>query len=115
MATFDEAVKAWTRTINDWYDICASTEEVAAAYRKGGYDQLTDEDETYEQIFFRDADGEWTVYLDTVDRENLADAVEIARGHGELPTYAELGHGGLMNKAPRPCCGDCKSKLSRNA
>ena len=51
-------------------------------------------------VFFKDRDGEWTLWLDTADREGLADAVENLRGNPPLPTYADLG-GTLLNKVMR--------------
>jgi len=110
MATFEKAVKCWTATINDWYRLEAKPEEVEAAFRQAFEGKLTYDDEDYVGVFFKDSDGEWTEYLDTADREQLADSVGVMRGNGPLPTYAELGQGNLMNKAPRPrCCGKCSN------
>ena len=110
MATFEKAVKCWAATINDWYRLSAKPEEVEAAFHDHFDGKLTYDDEDYIAVFFRDADGEWSEYLDTADREQLADAVEKRRGNDPLPTYAELGMGSLLNKAPRPhCCGKCSN------
>lgn len=112
MATFERAVKSWTATINDWYGISATSEEVEAAFHQCFDGELTYDDESYVAVFFQDADGEWTEYLDTADREQLADAVEVMRGNGPLPTYADLGQGSFLNKTPRPtdkCCGKCSN------
>ena len=116
MATFEKAVKCWTETINGWYGLEATPEDVEAAFHQF-FDGKTFVDETdnavsYVNVFFKDPDGSWSESLDTMDREELADAVEVMRGNGPLPTYADLG-GSLLNKAPRPakkeCCGKCSN------
>jgi len=106
MKNFDEAVVSWADTINDWYSLKATPEEVAEAFRneykhKRTYDDFGEPDgASYVDVFFRDRDGAWTLWLDTADREGLADAVERLRGNPPLPTYSDLG-GTLLNKAPR--------------
>ena len=114
MATFEKAVEGWTETINGWYGLEATPEEAAKAFRRYFEDRTfvdeTDTEVSYVSVFFKAADGSWDDGLDTADREELADAVEALRGHDPLPTYADLGHGNWMNKAPRPegsCCGRC--------
>ena len=78
-------------------------EEVEAAFEevyrnKRTYDDFGDpEGASYVDVFFRGRDGEWTLWLDTADREGLADAVEQLRGNPPLPTYSDLG-GTLLNK-----------------
>jgi|3_EtaG_2_1085321.scaffolds.fasta_scaffold181473_2 hypothetical protein len=100
MATFDEAVKKWTDHINEWYSLEATVDEVCNAFEGDYRDKVAHDGTSYVEMFFRDNNGSWTEYLDTADREGLADAVEHYRGNGPLPTYADLG-GSLLNKAPR--------------
>ena len=96
----EEAAVHWTQTINGWYGINATIEEVLEAFNKNYLDKKTWDDESYVEVFFKSKDGGYSKWLDTVDREGLADCVEIARGKGPLPTYADLG-GRLMNKVMR--------------
>ena len=106
MANFEKAVTTWADTINDWYDLKATPEEVTEAFKneykhRRTYDDYDDpEGASYVDVFFKDRDGEWTMWLDTADREGLADAVENIRGNPPLPTYADLG-GTLLNKVMR--------------
>ena len=107
MATFEKAVSEWRDDINDWYHLSASKEEVAQAFLKlKEYRDSQDMplDIPYVETFFHglgklpDGGPVWRTWLDTVDREMLADFVELIRGNGALPTYADLG-GTLLNKA----------------
>ena len=98
--TLEEAAAHWAATINGWYNIGATTEEVIDAFNKNYLDKEAWDGESYVDTFFRDKQGGYSKFLDTADREGLADCIEIARGKGPLPTYAERG-GSLYNKAPR--------------
>ena len=100
MATFEEAVKNWTDTINEWYGLEATVDEVCNAFEGDYRDKVAHDGTSYVEMFFRNNDGSWTEYLDTSDREGLADAVEHYRGNRPLPTYADLG-GTLFNKVRR--------------
>jgi hypothetical protein len=82
MATFSEAVKRWTGTINEWYGIDAQTDEVKKAFSVlKDYRDATDEpgEEPYIETFFKDHNSEWCTGLDTVDREHLTGIVESLR------------------------------------
>ena len=82
MASFDEAVSSWTQTINDWYFIKASPEEVKSAFYsyKKWRDKMDEPGEIpYVNTFFMDKDDNWRTMLDTVDREYLSYYVEEAR------------------------------------
>jgi len=100
MATFEEAVKKWADNINEWYSLEATEDEVRSAFEKDYRDKVAYDGTSYVEMFFRNNNGSWTEYLDTSDREGLADSVEILRGNDPLPTYADLG-GTLLNKARR--------------
>ena len=100
MATFEEAVKKWADNINEWYSLEATEDEVRSAFEKDYRDKVAYDGTSYVEMFFRGNDGSWTEYLDTSDREGLADSVEILRGNDPLPTYADLG-GTLLNKVRR--------------
>jgi len=88
MATFENAVAEWTDTINAWYNLDASTEEVTKAFNNlKEYRDAQDEpdDIPYVETFFHglgklpSGDPIWRTMLDTVDREMLASLVETAR------------------------------------
>jgi hypothetical protein len=107
VATFENAVSEWRDDINDWYHLNASKEEVSLAFLKlKEYRDARDEpnDIPYVETFFHglgktpSGNPIWRTWLDTVDREMLADFVELNRGNDALPTYADLG-GTLLNKA----------------
>jgi len=100
MATFNEAVKKWTDHINEWYNLEATEAEVYNAFEGDYRDKVAYDGTSYVEMFFRARDGSWTEYLDTADREGLADAVEHYRGNGPLPTYVDRG-GNLLNKVRR--------------
>jgi len=101
MATFEQAVEQWTNNINEWYSLCATTKEVKNVFDTYFKDKVAYDDTSYVEMFFKTGDGtEWTECLDTADREELADQVEIARGNSPLPTYGDLG-GNLLNKVMR--------------
>ena len=104
MATFEEAVQSWTDTINDWYSLDATTNEVGHMFSHCFRDRTTFDDHgqdgaSYIDTFFKEEDGGWRTGLDTADRETLVDAVEKQRGNPPLPTYNDLYGGGLLNKA----------------
>ena len=75
-------------------------DEVCNAFEGDYRDKVAYDGTSYVEMFFRNNDGSWTEYLDTADREGLADAVEHYRGNRPLPTYADLG-GTLLNKVRR--------------
>ena len=97
---FEEAVQYWTETVNDWYALSATTDEVAAAFTATFPHRDGVDGRNYIETFFKASDGSWSQWLDTVDREALADAVERLRGKPPLPTYADVG-GVLLNKCRR--------------
>ena len=98
MASFEEAVASWTCNINEWYRLNATCEEVTEAFNRDFKYKKAYDGTSYVEMFFKTGDDpEWTVSLDTADREGLADSVESLRGRPPLPTYADLG-GNLMNK-----------------
>ena len=99
MATFEQAVEEWTNDINEWYDLDATSEEVKSVFDTHFKDKIAYDGTSYVKMFFKTGE-EWSVWLDTADREGLADQVELARGKPPLPTYAELG-GNLLNKVRR--------------
>ena len=101
MATFDEAIIEWTNDINEWYGLSATQEEVKSVFDTYFKDKVAYDGTSYIEMFFRSKDGTWTTWLDTADREELADKVEIARGNQRLPTYSDLG-GNLLNKVMNP-------------
>ena len=98
--TLEEAAAHWTETINGWYRLDATTEEVLDAFNKNYLNKEAYDGTSYVDMFFRDKAGGYTKWLDTADREGLADCVEAARGKDPLPTYADLG-GNLLNKVRR--------------
>ena len=85
------ALKAWTKTINEWYNLEATIYDMRVSFNKllveGGTDYIED--------FFIKKDGTWATDLDTADREILADNVSIIRGWGNLPTYGDVRSGNL--------------------
>ncbi len=86
MATFEEAVRSWTNTLNDWYQLGAREEEVKLAFKSlKEYREIKDEQDEvpYVETFFKLEDGSWSVELDTVDREMLAGLVE----HIQIPHH----------------------------
>jgi|TARA_Y100000310_G_C20658254_1_gene803198 hypothetical protein len=104
MATFEEAVKAWADTINDWYSLDTTAAEVSRAFNEAFKDRTTFDDHgqdgaSYIETFFKCKDGSWSDGLDTADREELANTIEYLRGNDPLPTYADLG-GNLLNVVP---------------
>ena len=101
MTAFDEAVKKWTEHINEWYGLEATEDEVRNAFEGDYRDKVAYDGTSYVEMFFRARDGGWVEYLDTADREGLADSVEHYRGNPPLSTYNDLYGGGLLNTAPR--------------
>ena len=76
---------------------CKPPEEVIEAFNRDFKDKKAYDDTSYVEMFFKNDAGEWTLWLDTADREGLADSVESLRGNPPLPTYGDLG-GNLLNK-----------------
>ncbi len=101
MSTFDEALEFWTIQINEWYSLEATVDEVCNAFEGDYRDKVAHDGTSYVEMFFKSDDGGWSRWLDTSDREGLADAVEHYRGRPPLSTYNDLYGGGLLNKAPR--------------
>jgi len=97
MTIFEKALKAWADDINEWYDLDATVDEVRAAFDAHFNDKVAYDGTSYVAMFFKSRDGTWTEWLDTADREELADQVELLRGNSRLPTYGDLG-GTLLNK-----------------
>tara|TARA_Y100000310_G_scaffold343473_1_gene451283 strand:+ start:8238 stop:8543 length:306 start_codon:yes stop_codon:yes gene_type:complete len=100
MKNFDDAAASWAATINDWYSLRATREEVVEAFNRDFKDREAYDGTSYVEMFFKSSDGSWTMWLDTSDREQLADSVERLRGNPPLPTYADL-EARLLNKVPR--------------
>lgn len=98
--TLEEAAAHWAADINGWYGLDATTEEVVDAFNKHYLNKEAYDGTSYVDMFFRDKAGDYTKWLDTADREGLADCVEAARGNDPVPTYADLG-GDLLNKVRR--------------
>lgn len=67
--TFEAAVEHWTDTINRWYNVQATVDEVKQSFN----DTLCDQSE------FLVRDGVWCEYLDTADRETLLNGVLALR------------------------------------
>ena len=82
--TLKEAAIHWTESINDWYDLDATTEEVVHAFNKHYLNKKAYDGTLYVDMFFRDKDGGYSKWLDTADRKGLAGCVEMARGRGSL-------------------------------
>tara|TARA_Y100000310_G_scaffold345324_1_gene463796 strand:+ start:4329 stop:4664 length:336 start_codon:yes stop_codon:yes gene_type:complete len=99
MATFEQALEGWADSINEWYRLGASIEEVENVFNTYFKDKKAYDDTSYVEMFLKKRDGTWSDSLDTADREELADQVELARGKSRLPTYEDLG-GTLLNKVP---------------
>jgi len=99
MSTFDEALEFWTIQINEWYNLDTTDDEVRNAFEKEYRHKLAYDGTSYVEMFFKSEGEDWSRWLDTSDREGLADAVEHFRGNDPLPTYADLG-GNLLNKVP---------------
>ena len=78
--TLEEAAAHWAADINGWYNLGATTEEVVDAFNKNYLDKEAWDGESYVDMFFRDEQGGYSKWLDTADREGLADCVEMARG-----------------------------------
>lgn len=97
--TLVEAAGHWAATINDWYDLDATAEELVEVYNSHFKDRVAYDGTSYAEMFLKDGSGDDTFsrWLDTADREAMADYVEEARGNPPLPTYADLG-GNLLNK-----------------
>jgi hypothetical protein len=88
MATFEKAVLEWADTINDWYNLSASSAEVTEAFNAlKEYRDAEDEpgEESYIETFFHGlgkmpgGKPVWRTGLDTVDREHLAGFIEGIR------------------------------------
>ncbi len=82
MSTFEQAVRVWAEDVNNWYKMKASEEEMQKAFSMlVEYREQFDEpgEPTYVETFFKNKDGSWSTWLDTVDREHLAALVEKSR------------------------------------
>jgi hypothetical protein len=97
MATFEEAALSWAQDVNDWYQIKATVDEVKSAFDRHFKDKEAYDGTSYVEMFFKSRNRGWTRHLDTADREEMADQVELMRGNSRIPTYADLG-GNLINK-----------------
>lgn len=78
--TLEEAAAHWAATINGWYNLGATTKEVVDAFNKHYRDKEAYDGTSYVDMFFRDKQGGYSRYIDTADREGLADCIEAARG-----------------------------------
>ena len=78
--TLEEAAAHWAADINEWYNLGATTEEVVDAFNKNYLDAKAYDGTSYVDKFFRDNQGGYSRFLDTADREGLADCIEVARG-----------------------------------
>ncbi len=78
--TLEEAAVHWAANINGGYGLAATTKEVVNAFNKHYRDKEAYDGTSYVDMFFRDEDGSYSKWLDTVDREGLADCVEMGRG-----------------------------------
>lgn len=88
MVNFDEAVKSWTKTINDWYSMETNPVEVKSAFNalKKWRDSMDEPGEIpYVKTFFKDRDDNWHTGLDTVDREHLAGFIDKIRSQPIKP------------------------------
>ena len=85
--TLEEAAAHWAANINEWYGLDATTEEVVDAFNKHYLNKEAYDGTSYVEMFFKSKKGGYTKWLDTADREGLADCVEMDRGRGPLPTY----------------------------
>ena len=77
--TLEEAAAHWAAEINAWYGLNTSTEEVVDAFNNSYLDAKAYDGTSYVDMFFRDETGGYTKWLDTADREGLADCIEMAR------------------------------------
>ena len=77
--TLEEAAAHWAVNINGWYGLDATTEEVVDAFNKYYRDKEAYDGTSYVDMFFRDNAGGYSKWLDTADREGLADCVEMSR------------------------------------
>ena len=69
----EEAAAHWAATINGWYNLGVTTEEVVDAFNKNYRDKEAYDGTSYVDMFFRDKQGGYSRYIDTADREGLAD------------------------------------------
>ena len=89
MATYEKALESWSVNINEWYGLDATVDEVKEVFDTYFKDKLSYDDSSYVEMFFKSRDGTWTECLDTSDREDMADQVELLRGNSRLPTYSD--------------------------
>lgn len=80
---FEKAIIEWAGDINHWYHLNATPEEVKQAL-KAAYPDAGD------STFFR-IDGKWREWLDTCEREGLADQVDRLRGIDPSLAYNQPG------------------------
>lgn len=100
--SFGDAVREWQQSVNDWYfdqsapnRKPATQKEVREAFSQYFKPKKTYNGRSYVGVFFKATDGKWRTWLDTADREKMADAIAKARGHGGLPTYDDYAEGGV--------------------
>ena len=73
--SYKEALDKWARDINKWYSLDVNGSELNQAYNV--YSSGLDDD--YIRVFIQNEDGQFTSYLDTVDREKLTGTVLAIR------------------------------------
>jgi len=73
--SYKAALDKWARDINKWYSLDVNGSELNQAYNV--YSSGLDND--YIRVFIQNEDGQFTSYLDTVDRERLASTVVAIR------------------------------------
>ena len=89
--TFENAAQSWTDTINDWYGLNATVDETIVVFNSLNRDRKTYDGRSYIEVFFKDKDdGTWSPGLDTADREEIADEIELSRGNKDLPRYCDF-------------------------
>jgi len=98
--TLVQAAARWADTINGWYALNATSEELVEVYNRYFKDREAYDGTSYASMFLKEADGSFSPYLDTADREEMADRVEELRGNPPLPTYGDLYNMNLANKVP---------------
>lgn len=80
---FAQAVEAWTSTLNEWGGVAVTSLEVATVFVEDYPDRPRD-------VSFKDRDGRWSLWMDTVDREWLVGMVRKQRDV-IVPEPVEIG------------------------
>jgi len=80
---YGEAVKKWANDINHWFNMDATTDEVRQAMKVAYPMAIV-------SPFFRIDDG-WREWLDTCEREGLADQIDKLRGKDPSLAYSDPG------------------------